>query len=159
MFVLLMAFFVSKNNGKLRLIIDARRANARFRKPPTRHIVSGSSFSRIRARRGQVVWLAQYDVKDFFYRLGIPWELGQYFGLPGMDREVLGAVLGPEVVATFGGGDVLHPYLLVLPMGFSWAFYLAQEALRTCVSRALGVIDFVEDLTPLPDLGADTACA
>ena len=64
--------------------------------------------------------MSQYDVKDFFYRLGIPWTLSQYFGLPPLSKDALRSVVGPEPLEGLPG-EVLHPYFRVLPMGFSWA--------------------------------------
>ena len=48
--------------------------------------------------------------------------------------------------------ESVHPYFTVLPMGFSWAFYLAQECLRAVVARALPTVRFLQDHTPAPDL-------
>eukprot|EP00972_Heterocapsa_arctica_P101615 14973332-Heterocapsa_arctica.AAC.1 len=47
---------------------------------------------------------------------------------------------------------MVHPYICVLPMGFSWAFYLAQEGRCAVVSRALPNVRFLQDLMPAPDL-------
>ena len=47
---------------------------------------------------------------------------------------------------------------LVLPMGFSWAPYLAQECLRSCISTALGPTKFLSDTSPAPDVVSATVC-
>ena len=47
----------------------------------------------------------------------------------------------------------------VLPMGFSWAFYLAQEALRTIVKRVVPAAEFLEDFKPAPELSHDKSVA
>jgi hypothetical protein len=63
-------FFVSKKSGMLRLILDARRSNAHFRRPPSRNNCSSASFGNLRVPEGQQLWLSQYDVKDFSIALG-----------------------------------------------------------------------------------------
>ena len=40
-------FFVHKKSGKIRLILNCRRANARFRAPPGTELLSSESFSNI----------------------------------------------------------------------------------------------------------------
>ena len=42
-------------------------------------------------------------------------------------------------------------------MGFSWAFHLAQECLRSLVSRALVIPRFITDFHPAPDLTTGNA--
>ena len=73
----------------------------------------------------------------------------QYFGLPAVDMAELARVIGKSPV---GGAHsrVWYPRFRVLPMGFSWASYLAQEALRCCTMRALPTVQFVEDHQPSP---------
>ena len=68
-------FFVFKKNKKLRLIIDARAANLHFRRPPSKNNSSLAALSHVRVAKGQRLYLSQYDVKDFFYRIAIPWEI------------------------------------------------------------------------------------
>eukprot|EP00974_Lingulodinium_polyedra_P092131 8927905-Lingulodinium_polyedra.AAC.1 len=44
------------------------------------------------------------------------------------------------------------PCISAVPMGFSWAFYWAQEALRCIVRRALPDAIFLTDYTLAPPL-------
>ena len=126
-------FFVLKKNGKLRLILDARKSNLFFRRPPTGDNSSLSALGGIRIPKGKTLYAAQYDVKDFFYRLSIGWDLAQHFGLPSLSWDEAVEVLGAECLSHLPEGQPVHPYFCVLPMGFSWAFHLAQEALRAVV--------------------------
>lgn len=41
-------------------------------------------------KEGCELFVAQEDVKDFFYRLQIDKELGEYFSLPPVDRGQIG---------------------------------------------------------------------
>ena len=82
-------FFVSKKDRRLRMILDARPANDLFRSPPCSEYSSGSSFASLRVPRGEKLYGAQYDVRDFFYRLRVPIPLSKYFGLPTVRRDKL----------------------------------------------------------------------
>ena len=134
-------FFVLKKNGKLRLILDARMANAHFRKAPGGNNASAACFGELRVPRGKKLWSSQYDVRDFFYRLGISPELSEYFGLPGVSRAKLAELLGEEALAHLPADlDVVVPQICVLPMGFfmgvlsgsGGAAYLCQESSTQC---------------------------
>jgi hypothetical protein len=145
-------FFVKKKNGKLRLILDARKSNVYFRRPPSRNNSSLAALGNVRVHQGDKLYASQYDVKDFFYRLAIPWELSKHFGLPALSWDEALEVFGEVGIKGYAPGSRIHPYFCVLPMGFSWAFYLAQEALRSCVVRALGAPNFIVDHATAPDL-------
>ena len=65
--------------------------------------------------------------------------------------------MSPDEIQDSGLGNLVdrefvHGYFCVLPMGFSWAFYLAQEGLRSAVRTALPDVQFVTDLEPVPSL-------
>ena len=155
-------FFVLKKNGKLRLILDARRCNQFFRRPPSGNNTSLSALSHLRVPRGEQMFVSQYDVKDFFFRLNIPEGLIDYFGLPEvLFEDLVEAFKGdvPAGLSSFSAGEMVSPAFSVLPMGFSWAFYLAQEALRIVVHRVLPMTQFLEDFTSPPSLARDNSIA
>ncbi|CAK9105137.1 unnamed protein product [Durusdinium trenchii] len=140
------AFFVSKKNQKQRLVVDARRANRLFRTPPTTALGSVDCWSRLEVEQPNRLFIAQEDVKDYFYRLGISKELGEYFSLPAIDLHALQQELPdlpPELADQHDAP--IYPHLQVLPMGFSWSFHLAHEAhlelCRRCIPRAPPLID------------------
>eukprot|EP00973_Karenia_brevis_P038550 5319460-Karenia_brevis.AAC.1 len=62
-------FFVRKKNGSLRLILDARLANTYFRRAPSGRNASAACFGELRGKKDEQLFVSQYDVKDFFYRL------------------------------------------------------------------------------------------
>ena len=79
---------------------------------------------------GKRLYSAQYDVKDFFFRLDISEELGRFFGLRRVRTDLLLSLLTPTEVRGSSLQDLVnleyvHGYFCVLSMGFSWAFYLA----------------------------------
>ena len=58
-------FFVTKRDGKIRLIIDARRANQKFRKPPSGSTTGLAALESVRVAEGEALYSSTYDVKDF----------------------------------------------------------------------------------------------
>ena len=125
-------FFVRKKNGSLRLVVDARRSNRRFRKPPGVAMATPESFARMETTGRDDVFVATTDVKDCFHRLRITSEFGKYFCLPPL-------TLDKEMTATLDG-DIdytapVWPCLAVLPMGFTWSLYFAQQINKDIVSK------------------------
>ncbi|CAK9056858.1 unnamed protein product [Durusdinium trenchii] len=114
--------------GKLRLILDCRETNRMFRKPPVLAARTGASWSQIRIPDGEQLFVAQSDIKDYFYSLQLPVDLRALFSMP----PIPGALLRHwKVSAELGGSlntdDWVHPMLRVVPMGWSWAMWLSQR--------------------------------
>ncbi|CAE7886307.1 unnamed protein product, partial [Symbiodinium necroappetens] len=71
---------------------------------------SVESWGRLEVGSGEDVFVAQEDVRDFFYRLGISKDLGEYFSLPAVDPGHLQKVLGylplelEQLVQSHSGG-------------------------------------------------------
>ena len=148
-------FFVKKKNGSLRLIIDARRANRRFKDPPGVELCTAEGLGRIEIdledtevgematdrevgkleedRQAVEVTMGQADVKDCFYRMKIDKELAEYFSLPPVsNKEWYG-------LDSLGGRDpeeAWFPCIGALPMGFSWSLFLAQKINEYRVSQS-----------------------
>ena len=137
-------FFVSKKQpNKQRLILDTRRVNLRFRKPHGVALPSACAFSNICTHDEDFV-IASADIKDFFYRLGVPPSLSDYFSLPRISATSLG--LGDLEGRSLGSGEYIIPCLTVLPMGWNWSMVLAQAvtagALRACgLGGELAILD------------------
>ena len=131
--------------------MDARRSNRLFRKPPRTRLGSVEALSRlsIEVEGKKTIWTAQEDVRDYFYRLYIGRGLGEWFSLPPIKCALMRKILGSEAPGALGEGDFAYPFLLVLPMGFSWAFYLAQEAHDALHRKILGSsVPFIIDREP-----------
>ena len=121
-------FFVAKKSGKLRLILDCRETNRLFRRPPVLAAGTGASWSQIRIPDGEQLYVAQSDIKDYFYSLQLPSELRTLFCLP----PIPGALLrhwkvNAEHCGSLDTDDWVHPMLRVVPMGWSWAMWLSQR--------------------------------
>ena len=150
-------FFVSKKSGKLRMIIDARRTNKLFRKPPSTQLGSTDAWCRAEVAEQGELFFAQEDVKDFFYRLRIPQALGEYFCLPLVDPILLKEQIGyiPHEMQNIIDQSTapIYPYLRVLPMGFSWAFHLAHESHSHLARQTLPSAGILVDRKTAPVLG------
>ena len=155
------AFFVSKKSGKLRLIADARRSNVLFRRPVSKPGGSIEALSRIDLNDNGLLFIAQEDVKDCFFRLGVSRDLGEHFCLRGISVDKLRPLLSKHGLACLDeavrdrrhepldGYDFIFPCFGVMPMGFSWAFHFAQEAHKTICKHALPDVPFLFDRRPL----------
>lgn len=82
-------FCVAKKSGRLRLILDCRDTNLRFKPPPPMAAGTGAAWSQIRIPQGQQLFVAQSDIKDYFYSLQLPPELRPMFAMPPVPAELV----------------------------------------------------------------------
>ena len=76
-------FFVEKKGKEsIRLVLDCRSANRRFKPSPPIEMASGTSWASLQLPPGQTLHVAQSDIKDCFYNISLPAALGRYFSLP-----------------------------------------------------------------------------
>ena len=128
-------FFVhKKRGGKIRLILDCRRANARFRAPPGTELLGSECFSNIEfdgigCEKTALEQLRLYlwgDVADCFHRMRLKGSIRRFFCWPSLSAaslgilEVEGQRVDPE--------RRVWPMANSLPMGWSWSLYFAQKA-------------------------------
>ena len=128
-------FFVHKKSGKIRLILDCRRANARFRSPPATELLRSEGFSNIEfdgtgSDKTDLEQLRLYlgvgDVADCFHRMRLKGSIRRFFCWPSLSaaslgiQEVDGQRVEPE--------RRVWPMANSLPMGWSWSLYFAQKA-------------------------------
>ena len=75
-------FFVHKKGDRERLILDCRRANARFLRPPGVELLSSYGLGKVESL-GHLQGIASYlgvgDVADCFHRLRLGGEIRMYF--------------------------------------------------------------------------------
>ncbi|CAK0822646.1 unnamed protein product, partial [Prorocentrum cordatum] len=162
------AFFVHRKDGNIRFICDARATNMCHRLPP-RTVLGGaaclseidlSSYATALGGFGGVCEprFSGADVKDCFYQLANE-EMGSWFGFDsaltiedwdmGITR-VWDDEVGDWTPAR--AGELLFPCLRVLPMGWAWALYFAQEAVTQQVRRSAadGDRQLLRDKRPAP---------
>ena len=160
------AFCVSKKPKEIegimverqRLILDCRRVNLLFRAPPVTELGSLPAVGDLHIPEGEQLFISGGDIKDCFYACKLPQELQEYFALS-FDVSLREAVSigGEEIVDLFPNLDLdalISPCLNVLPMGFSWSFYLVQSLhVQACIKSAEGTSeDIVLDSRPAPTL-------
>ncbi|CAK0819030.1 unnamed protein product [Prorocentrum cordatum] len=157
-------FFVAKKSGAQRLVWGTRAPNRRFRDPPPLAMGTSAAHGRLRLPDDRdeaggyraEPFCAQADVRNYFYALGLREELGLFFALPPVSQaslsqwrvEAVGSPEGPS-------GGWVWSFLRVVPMGWSWAFWLGQRASAhvCCSVSGLGVPRVLTDRGPVPPLG------
>ncbi|CAK0875914.1 unnamed protein product [Prorocentrum cordatum] len=173
-------FFVKKKKpGEIRMIVDARQANACHRAPPTTRLGSAGALADLDFSDGNgsfggvgsvVGWDPhgnEADVEDCFYNFSID-GLAEWFGfddpLPAATiRDTYGINIGsywdPDLHRMVAATDdvVLYPCMRAMCMGWSWALFFAQEAVSAMTSRALRPCSTLEpamvrEHLPAPDL-------
>eukprot|EP00959_Pyramimonas_sp_CCMP1952_P356922 7473823-Pyramimonas_sp.AAC.1 len=129
-------FFVSKKNGKQRLVLDCRLINILFHHAPVMEIGALDCLSGLEVPRGRQVFTASADIEACFYQCGGLGSLIEFFCLPGI--SVAEAThLGFDVTGLFHDAKMkLHVALNVLPMGWSWAFWFVQRVHLEMLRRA-----------------------
>ena len=131
-------FFVTTKGGKQRLVLDARRANQWFRRPPCPDMGAGEALQRLEPTPEQELFIGTADIRNCFYQCGVPPWLSEFFGFSAFPVEQArnwGAKLdvwGQDLPAT----GAVFPVLRVLPMGWSWSFYIVQTMHEEFLVRA-----------------------
>lgn len=150
-------FFVRKSNGDLSMVVDSRKANVRFRRPPKTRLVLGSTFGEVLLPSGETLFISGADVVDCFYNFSCD-NLSEFFGLNAVKagdvgfQELEGVPCHPD--------ELISPALTtVLPMGFSWALHLAQAAVQEVRRRADPEAHDVQDGKVVPPLLPGNALA
>ena len=134
-------FFVKKSDGvRIRLIIDARRGNSRFRDSPGISPANCEAFARFELEdKGDTLSpeagcdfpslsVGLSDVKDCFHRMVQPRWMREYFALDPVPADWLdlgGTYLEDHLLKK---DDLIWPMPAPLCMGFSWSLYFAQKA-------------------------------
>ena len=115
---LLGVFFVSKKDGRMRLIFDTRIANAYFTEPPHTALPSTGARAQQELLPNQQTHFSGGDIECAFYRMEVPSEACRFMTLPPVRRKFVcsdlcidGRAVAPDVFVS--------PRLRVLPMGWS----------------------------------------
>ena len=147
-------FFVKKSGkDKVRLIVDARRVNRRFRAPPSVTLASSEALSRIeielpadvdfdsdegrRVLENLEIYLGNGDVKDAFHRFRLRRDFALWFGVGSAstgEMRLVGQRVDGEIV---GFHDTLDLVWTSLPMGFSWSLFFCQHVIQDVACKAL----------------------
>ena len=156
------AFAVSKKpkfiNGVLqprqRLVLDCRFVNNLFRPAPHTNLGSLTALAEMQIPAEKQLFLAGCDIRDCFYAVQVEDKLSDYFCLM---QDVTGDELyriSNGLLGESGGSGFYSPAISVLPMGFSWSFFLVQAIHESSVCRALSLSrdSLILDGHPAPEL-------
>lgn len=145
------AFFtvVKKINEKgqveLRLILDMRRVNEAFRRPPWTPLsgpgaMAGMNLSDAHAS-GWTLEGACGDISNFFYWLGLTPFLSTFFIFEGISPAQLREhLVGSGWKKNLPDPRKKHVCVIVCPMGWSWAVWTAQHCLKDTVLGPTGLL-------------------
>ena len=150
-----------------RLILDFRTTNMMFEAPPRTELGSLSALTQsiltpaeaaapeseapddtkptaaeaeLELCPDQKLFCSGADIQDCFYAVRIPKDMTKFFCLC---RDVTSQQVSLISGGGFGvkAGRTYSPCVTVLPMGFSWSFYLVQHLHELAVRWSLGVPD------------------
>eukprot|EP00439_Symbiodinium_sp_Y106_P037111 s1103_g4.t1 len=171
-------FFVKKKDpNAIRMVIDARVTNAHHRAPPVTRLGSGANFSELDLSQDglrhhkldgtEIGWGTEMDVSDCFYQFDLK-EMASWFGIDFPNAAHFWRRHGipvEEIYNEESGSyekvdeyDMLYPVISVMPMGWTWALFFANETVAHLVrqSKPEGTVEFREKLQ-VPQLwDADT---
>ena len=94
------------------MILDCRRPNLWFKRPPRVQLVTGEGLANLEVETAETsddagLWLGQADVKDAFH--------------PGCMAEEMSMVGETVDGVKLRAGDVVYPLARSLPVGFAWS--------------------------------------
>lgn len=115
-------FGVRKDDGSIRLIIDARSTNTKFKEAAKVCLPTPDILCRLHVPAHVQLTVAKIDIDNFYHRLRLPDWLCSYFALPPVRAVDVG--LGD----VYGENIYIHPCCNTLPMGWSHSVLLAQTA-------------------------------
>lgn len=137
-------FFVWKSDGKrIRMIVDARPANAEFEEPPGISLPTAETFAKIEMEThmhdGDDPELGIYaglsDVRDCFHRIKQPRWLSKYFCFLPIEAKHVGLTGTVLEGHTLSSNDLVFPMPGSLCMGFSWSLFFAQRINEVVMRR------------------------
>lgn len=101
------------------------------------------------------MYIAQSDIKDYFYSLQLPVGLRSLFSMPPVPSQLL-RQLGVDTSHLPGldPSGWVHPMLRVVPMGWSWAMWLSQRVhqFQSQLGANIGMDRVLVDGKQSPDL-------
>lgn len=154
-------FIEGREIHRQRLILDCRQVNMAFREPPRCELGSLSALCGLELEEGETMYCGGSDIQDCFYAAQISQDLANFFCLF-QDVHVHEAadIWGDDFpYADYTG--MLSPCVTVLPMGFSWSFYIIQKLHEQSALRSLGTdrSSLILEGYPAPELSSQNACA
>lgn len=133
------------DSDQLRLIVDARAANACFKEPQSVYLPSPELLARLVVPADRPWFVGKSDLSNFYHCLRLPSWLVPFFALPPVSSSELG-------LPASSSSAVIYPCCVSVPMGWSHAVFIAQ-AIHEHLLRSLTCIADSSFLTSTSDLG------
>ena len=126
--------------------------NRLFRPCPDLALAAGYSYAQLEVPADETLYIAQSDIKDYFYSLGLPEDLQKFFCLPPLNTAELRAAGVPA--ECLPDSSNAYPTFIVVPMGWSWAMWLAQRTHQhqAAIACNLDISRVIVDGRPSPSL-------
>ena len=119
-------FVDGKRVDRQRLVLDCRSTNLQFKAPPITRLGSLSSLGELEVPSDHTMYMAGADIRDCFYGCRRPPGLEDFFCLKDdLTFAEWDLVTGGNGDASMLGPRICH-CITVLPMGFTWSFYIIQ---------------------------------
>jgi len=144
-----------------RLILDCRQVNLQFKPPPHCELGALSALTEIVLGKDDTLYVSGADIQDCFYAARLPPGLADFFCLPhDISLDEYYRIFGDDASFEYGRSWV-SPCITVLPMGFSWSFYLIQKLHEQSAIQALNCSRdrLFLDGYPAPKLSGEYAAA
>ena len=116
--------------------MDARPANQKFKPPPRMPLGGSASWAAMQYPADRTLYTSQYDVEAYFYRCGIPDELGKHVSLPAVSCDFVSRCIGIDALKGSDPSISWHPFLRVAPMGWNWAMFFCQRVHVQAIIRS-----------------------
>ena len=144
-----------------RLILDCRQVNLQFKAPPRCELGALSALCEIVLGEDQTLYTSGADIQDCFYAARISSEMSNFFCLVSDINLFEARVVFGENFIWEHEHDRISPCITVLPMGFSWSFYIIQKLHEQSALRSLQCdrSSLVLDGYPAPDLAGSSVVA
>ena len=161
------AFCVSKKSKiidgvehkRQRLVLDCRQTNLQFREPPMTELGSLASLGNLQLPEGKKLYVATADIRDCFYAVNCPIGMSDFFCLRSDITPAEAIFISNGAWSIEDNIPFVSPCITVLPMGFSWSFYLIQVLHEQATMKALGIprSSLILEGQPAPDVD-DKSC-
>lgn len=118
-------------------------------------LAAGSAWARVRLEAEDELFIAQSDIKDYFYSLALPDNIRSMLCLPPIPSDLIRSWKVPQSLGGQASCDGwVWPRLRVVPMGWSWAMWFSQRVhTHICLqSTGLGFDRLLVDGSACPDL-------
>lgn len=137
-----------KSGGALRMILDARPANALFAKPPKTQLPNPGLIASLLHADTANIFVCKVDSSNYFYQFRLPDAYLPFFALPSVRAGDIG--FGQE----YGDDTMIYPCLNRLPMGWSHSVAIAQDA-HTHMVHSSGLLSPRDEIKVGNDMNLD----